>query len=134
MANPILQLTPPVFGLSAIVNVSNKVGPKQVNTPADVRIVQRLIQMATKGVQNFARIGIPNATGIYDAATGFYIYHMQNNQRRGHLNFGIDGIISPARATGFSGAETWALIHFNSWAKERSGPEFAAFLASGGTT
>jgi len=44
----ILSLNSPFHGLSTIVNVLKRVGPSEVNEAADVRVVQRLIQMAGK--------------------------------------------------------------------------------------
>lgn len=132
MANPVLTFNPPFLGMSAIVNVANRVGPQEMNSPADVRLVQRLIRMGAAGSQVGARIGVPAASGSYDAATGFWIYHMQTTQRSAHPQQIVDGVVSPARGAMYSRSDTWAIILFNLLAKNSG--EYAAFLASGGTT
>jgi hypothetical protein len=134
MANPILTLNPPFHGLSAIVNVVNRVGPSEVNNSADVRVVQRLIQMAARGSTAGVKIGVPAATGTYDAATGFWIYHVQFVQKRSRPNQVVDGIVSPAHGSSYMQDTHWAIVLLNAMAKDHSATEFASFLSSGGTT
>ena len=132
MANPILTLNPPFHGLSAIVNVVGRVGPSEVNNNADVRVVQRLIQMGAKGSTAGVKIGLPAVTGNYDAATGFWIYHVQFIQKRTHPNQIVDGIVSPAHGASYAANTHWAIVLFNALAKDGSPAEFATFLSTGG--
>ena len=133
MANPILILNPPFHGLSSIVNVVSKVGPNEVNSSDDVKVVQRLIQIIGSGGGVVAKIGIPAVTGNFDAATGFWIYHIQFTQRRSHPNQIVDGIVSPARGASYAGNNHWAIVLFSAMAKDTNSTQFAKFLASGGT-
>ena len=132
MANPILTLNPPFHGLSAIVNVVGRVGPSEVNNNADVRVVQRLIQMGARASTAGVKIGLPAVTGNYDAATGFWIYHVQFVQKHSHPNQIVDGIVSPAHGSSYAANTHWAIVLFNALAKDNSPAEFAAFLSSGG--
>ncbi len=134
MANPILTLNPPFHGLASIVNVVDRVGPSEKNSSADVRVVQRLIQMGAKNSTAGVQIGLPAATGIYDAATGFWIYHVQFVQKKSHPQQIVDGIVSPARGASYAFQTHWAIVLFNALAKDNGGGEYAAFLSSGGTT
>lgn len=134
MANPILTLNPPFHGLSVLVNVVNRVGPSELNNSSDVRVVQRLIQMGARGTSAGVKIGLPAATGNYDAATGFWIYHVQFIQKRSHPNQIVDGIVSPAHGSSYAPDTHWAIVLFNALAKDQSPAEFASFLSSGGTT
>lgn len=127
----ILALNPPFRGMSTIVNVLQRVGPQEPNDVADVRVVQRLIAMAGRG-SSVSRIGLPAVTGSFDAATGFWIYHLQNVQRRSHPQQIVDGIVSPARGSTYSGNDYWVIVMLNGLAKEKSPGEYAALLCSGG--
>lgn len=127
----ILALNPPFRGMSTIVNVLQRVGPEEPNDMADVRVVQRLIAMAGRG-SRASRIGLPAVTGSFDAATGFWIYHLQNVQRRSHPQQIVDGIVSPARGATYAGNDHWAIVMLNSLAKDKNPVEYAAFLNSGG--
>jgi hypothetical protein len=132
MASRILTLNPPAGGLSAIVNVLGKVGPGEANAAEDVRVVQRLIQIAGKTKQVATGIGLPAATGHFDAATGFWIYQVQAFQISKHPRQIIDGVISPAHGATYAAHTFWAIVLLNSFAKENNPTEFNAFLNSGG--
>src|SRR5579871_3607112 len=96
----ILPLNPPFQGLTKIVNVFDKVGPDQTNNADDVKVVQKLLQMAAKGTP--VGIDTPNITGKFDAATGFWAYHIQVALHDGtHPNQIIDGIVSPAHGSAY---------------------------------
>jgi hypothetical protein len=130
----ILALNPPWEGVSTIVNVLKRVGPKEANDAADVRVVQRLIQMAAKGSSAGVKIGVPSVTGTYDAATGFWIFYTQAIQKSSHPHQIIDGIVSPAHGSAYSPNTHWAIVLLNVLAKRQSPAEFSAFLASGGVS
>lgn len=127
----ILALNPPFRGMSTIVNVLQRVGPDEPNDAADVGVVQRLMAMAGRGTRG-SRIGMPAVTGSFDAATGFWIYHLQNMQRRSHPQQIVDGIVSPARGATYAGNDNWAIVMLNVLAKGNSPGEYAALLSSGG--
>jgi len=128
----VLTLNPPFHGLSIIVNVLKPVGPSELNDTTDVRVVQRLIRMAGKGSAAGVKIGLPSVTGSYDAATGFWIYHVQRVQRRSHPLQIIDGIVSPAHGSSYASNTHWAIVLLNALAKDTSPSEFNAFVSSGG--
>jgi len=128
----ILVLNPPFHGLSTIVNVLKRVGPNEANDAADVRVVQRLIQMAGKGGPVAAKVGLPAVTGNFDAATGFWIYHVQRVQKHSHSLQIIDGIVSPAHGVSYASHTHWAIVLLNDLAKSKSPSEFSAFVSSGG--
>jgi len=90
-----LTLNPPFQGLSTIVNVLKRVGPTEINDPSDVKVVQALIRMHTSAFAK--KVGVPQVTGNFDAATGFYIYDTQYflKTKAGHQSVGVDGVISP---------------------------------------
>ncbi|MGB6941687.1 MAG: hypothetical protein WBE37_04790 [Bryobacteraceae bacterium] len=132
MTSRILTLNPPVDGLSAIVNVLGRVGPGEANAADDVRAVQRLIQIAGKTKQVATGIGLPNCTGHFDAATGFWIYQLQHFQIGRHPHQIVDGIISPAHGATYAAGTYWAIVLLNSFAKANNPTEFAAFLNAGG--
>ena len=131
----ILALNPPFHGLSTIVNVLKRVGPNEANDAADVRVVQRLLQMAAKGSTPPVRgIGLPSVTGTYDAATGFWIFYLQKYQKAHHPLQIIDGIVSPAHGASFASNTHWAIVVLNFLAKDHSPSEFSAFVGSGGVS
>lgn len=132
MASRILTLNPPVEGLSAIVNVLGKVGPGEANAADDVRVVQRLIQIAGKNKAAAVGIGLPGVSGHFDAATGFWIYHLQNYQVGRHPHQIVDGIMSPAHGAAYAAHTYWAIVLLNSFAKANNPLEFTAFLNAGG--
>ena len=70
----ILTLNPPYEGMSAIVNVLGRVGPDEPNNADDVRVVQQLLQMSARGKAIAGSVGVPQLTGRFDAATGFWIF------------------------------------------------------------
>jgi hypothetical protein len=131
----ILALNPVVEGMSTIVNVLKRVGPGEANDTADVRVVQRLIQMAARGASAETRsVGFPSVTGKYDAVTGFWIYHLQRAQRPLHPLQIIDGIVSPAHGAGYASNARWTIVLLNLFAKRHSPSEFSALVASGGVS
>ncbi len=122
----ILALNPPFNGLSTIVNVLGRVGPGEPNNPDDVRVVQSLLQMCARGKAFAASIGVPQPSGHFDAATGFWIYQTQNSMR-GQV---VDGVVSPAHGTHYApGGGVWTIVIFNNIAKSTAPAEYAAFLA-----
>ncbi len=126
----ILALNPPYSGMSAIVNVLARVGPGEPNNPDDVRVVQNLMQMGARGKAPAASIGVPQVTGHFDAATGFWIYHAQRLYR----NLAVDGVVSPAHGTHYApGGSIWAIVIFNDLARSTCPQEYAAFLAQSST-
>ncbi len=128
----ILVLNPPFHGVSTIVNVLKRVGPGEANDAADVRVVQRLIQLAGKGTASGVKIGLPTVTGTYDAATGFWIYHVQRVQKRSHPLQIVNGIVSPAHGSAYASNTHWAIVLLNALAKDTSPSEYSAFVGSGG--
>lgn len=129
----ILALNPPYNGLSTIVNVLKRVGPGEVNDAADVRVVQRLIQMGAKGASAaVSSVGLPSVTGMFDAVTGFWIYHCQRLQKGLHPLQVIDGIVSPAHGVSYATNARWTIVLLNSFARVHSPVELNAFVSSGG--
>jgi hypothetical protein len=126
----ILALNPPYNGMSTIVNVLGRVGPGEPNNPDDVRVVQRLLQLASRGGAVATSIGVPQLTGHFDAATGFWIYHTQNFFRGQK----VDGVVSPAHGAHYApGGGVWTIVLFNQYAKMYSPAEYATFLAQSAT-
>jgi len=72
----ILALNPAFRGMSTIVNVLDKVGPRERNNGDDVRVVQQLLQIYG-GAKSLPGIGMPRVTGSFDASTGFWIFEFQ---------------------------------------------------------
>jgi hypothetical protein len=129
----ILTINPPFRGLTAAVNVLAHVGTKQANNLDDVKVVQKLLQLCSKGSEFAAEIGLPAISGRFDAATGFWIYRFQDIDRRKSPSTVIDGIVSPARGGSYGGG-TWTIISMNLFAKEKDPQGFANFVAKGGAT
>jgi hypothetical protein len=131
----ILVFNPPFSGLSSIVNVLKRVGPEEVNDPSDVKVVQALIRMHTSAFGK--RVGVPQVTGNFDAATGFHIYDAQYflKSKGGHNGVIVDGIVSPAQGSAYSGGAPWTIVLLNHQANLKSPAEYAAFVskASSGT-
>ncbi len=126
----ILALNPPYKGMSAIVNVLGRVGPKEQNSSDDVRVVQRLLQIGSLGGQLAASVGVPQLTGHFDAATGFWIFRFQEVYKRTKNKSQIvDGIVSPAHGAVFGGGAVWTIVIMNEYAKDHNPAEYAAFLA-----
>lgn len=122
----ILTLNPPFNGLSSVVNVLGRVGPGESNNPDDVRVVQRLLEMCSRGKATAGNIGYPQSTGHFDAATGFWIYHVQNKLRRQI----VDGVVSPAHGAHYApGGGVWTIVLFNYFAKDNCPADYAAFCA-----
>lgn len=126
-------INPPFQGISVIVNVNNRVGPKETNSPDDVKVVQRLLQMAGKGQVFSSEVGLPAVTGRFDAVTGFWIFRIQSVRKRSSPNQIVDGVASPAQAAGaYSPGSPWMIVILNSLAKEHDPAGYAAFVAGGG--
>ncbi len=127
----ILALNPPFNGMSAIVNVLGRVGPGEPNNPDDVRVVQRLMQMGARGKAPAASIGVPQPTGHFDAATGFWIYHAQRIFSKHQI---VDGVVSPAHGSQYSPAGgIWTIVIFNDVARSTSPAEYATLMAQSAT-
>lgn len=123
----ILVLNPPFLGLSTIVNVKQRVGPKEANEPNDVRVVQTLLGMIKS---NFSKtVGLPKISGNYDAATGFWIYDTQFFTKQQHPNVIVDGIVSPARGSVYAAGAPWTIVLFNHFAQKDSPAEYASFVS-----
>ena len=129
----VLTLNPPFRGLTTAINVLSHVGTKQTNNLDDVKVVQKLLQLCSKGSDFASEIGLPAISGKFDAATGFWIYRFQDLDRRKMPSNVIDGTISPARGGSYGGG-TWTIISMNLFAKERDPQGFADFIAKGGAT
>jgi hypothetical protein len=126
----ILALNPPFEGMSMIVNVLGRVGPREANNPDDVRVVQRLLQMCSRGQAFAGSIGVPQPTGHFDAVTGFWIYQVQNSAE-GRI---VDGVVSPAHGAHYApGGGIWTIVIFNAFAKRNSPAEYATFVAQSTT-
>lgn len=126
----ILVLNSPFEGLSAIVNVLARVGSGEANNPDDVRVVQRLLQLASRGGSPAKSLGVPQPTGHFDAVTGFWIYHTQNWYPRQK----VDGVVSPAHGAHYApGGGVWTIVLFNVFAKKYSPADYATFLAQSTT-
>jgi hypothetical protein len=120
--------------MSTIVNVLGRVGPNEPNSANDVRVVQQLLQMAARG-SAIAGLGLPQPTGRFDAATGFWIFYMQKFRKTRHPVQIVDGVVSPAHGFGYNPAGgIWTIVLFNFWAKEKSPAEYATFLANAANT
>jgi len=128
----ILSLNPPFQGLSTIVNVLKCVGPGEVNEAADVRVVQRLIQIAGRTSPAEVKIFLPSVTGRFDAATGFWIFYVQRMLKGIHPLQIIDGVVSPARGACYASNTSWAIVLLNLSARDRNPSEYSAFVSSGG--
>jgi hypothetical protein len=125
----ILPLSPPFQGLTKIVNVFDKVGPEERNDTEDVKIVQKLLQMAGKGAE--VSIDVPNLTGKFDAATGFWIYHVQSRVKDGgHPNQIVDGVVSPAHGSVYGPKAIWTIVLFNHFANKHDPFAYQVFVDS----
>jgi hypothetical protein len=129
----ILVLNPPFEGMSTIVNVLGRVGPKEPNNPDDVRVVQRLLQMGSRGAGFATSMGVPQPTGRFDAVTGFWIFYAQNIFKARHGEI-VDGVVSPAHGAHYApGGGIWTIVIFNFFAKQSSPADYATFLAQSST-
>jgi len=126
----LLALNPPYNGMSTIVNVLGRVGPGEQNNPDDVRVVQRLLQLASRGGGPAISLGIPQVNGNFDAITGFWIFRTQAFFR-GQV---VDGVLSPAHDAHYAPCGgVWTIVLFNEYAKKYSAAEYATFLAQSAT-
>lgn len=126
-----LALNPPYNGMSMIVNVLGRVGPAEQNSPDDVRVVQRLLQMSSRGGAFSAKVGAAQPTGHFDSVTGFWIFWVQERVKalitRSQI---VDGIVSPAHGTHYGpGGGIWTIVMLNDQARMHSAAEYAAYLA-----
>ena len=106
------------------------VGTKQTNNLDDVKVVQKLLQLCSKGSEFASEIGLPAISGKFDAATGFWIYRFQDLDRRKMPSNVIDGTISPARGGSYGGG-TWTIISMNFFAKETRSAGLCRFHRQG---
>jgi hypothetical protein len=126
----ILALNPPYNGMSTIVNVLGRVGSREQNSPDDVRVVQRLLQMCSRGQAFSSSVGAAQPTGHFDAVTGFWIFWVQDRVRAliSHSQI-VDGVVSPAHGTHYSpGGGIWTIVQLNESAKSNSATDYAAYL------
>ncbi len=116
--------------MSAIVNVLGRVGAGEQNNPDDVRVVQRLMELGSRGKPFAGSIGLPQPNGHFDAVTGFWIYRSQQT-----LNVRVvDGIVSPARGAHYAPTGgLWTIIILNYYAKDNCPADYAALLAQSAT-
>jgi hypothetical protein len=129
----ILALNPPFNGMSAIVNVAGRVGPREQNNPDDVRVVQRLLQMCSRGQAFSTSAGVAQVTGHFDAVTGFWIFNVQERIRATMVPSQIvDGIVSPAHGARYGGG-IWTIVMLNSVAKANSPGDYSTYLAQSAT-
>ena len=125
----ILKLTPPYEGLEAIVNVEQKVGPKEVNVSDDVRVVQQLLQLCAKASPAGSGVGFPAVTGHFDSATGFWIYYTQHKHHSKNPHQVIDGVVSPAHGSTYFPGSPWTIVVFNEFAKASDPMGYNEFVA-----
>ena len=127
----LLALNPPYNGMSMIVNVQARVGPTEQNNSDDVLVVQRLLQMASRGGAFSAKVGAAHPTGQYDSVTGFWIFWVQDRVKAMIVRSQIvDGIVSPAHGAHYApGGGIWTIVVLNDQAKLHSPQEYAAYLA-----
>jgi hypothetical protein len=109
------KLSPSETFTRDMINVEERVGPRQVNLRDDVRIVQELLRMAYKN-DPAATYGLPQVTGRFDAVTGFWIFEFQRGNLTGRNQI-IDGIISPAKGVAFAPGGIWTIVALNSAAR-----------------
>ncbi len=128
----VLTINPPYKGLSVAVNVLKHVGPGKPNDNDDVRLIQRLLQLCATGSEFAADIGLPNLTGKFDAATGFWIFRFQEVDRRKNPTQVIDGIVSPATGGRYNAASPWTIISMNEFAQRKNPAGLSALIAAGG--
>jgi hypothetical protein len=79
-------------------------------------------------------IGVPQLTGQFDAATGFWIFHVQHSLKRQIGGQIVDGVVSPAHGSHYApGGGIWTIVILNEFAKKNSSAEYATFLAESTT-
>lgn len=131
----ILALNPPYNGMSTIVNVRGRVGPAEANNSDDVLVVQRLLQMSSRGGAFSNKVGPAQPTGHYDSVTGFWIFWVQDRVKNliTHSQI-VDGIVSPAHGSHYSpGGGVWTIVVLNAQAKLHAPAEYATYLAQSST-
>ena len=121
-------MKPPFKGLSSVVNVLGRVGPGEANSLDDVKVVQQLLQMCSKGSTN--GINVPNVTGRFDAATGFWIYHTQKVNKNAQPGQIVDGVVSPAHGEHYGPTGIWTIVIFNYLASQADPTGYKTFVAS----
>lgn len=125
----VMKLNPPRNGLTSFVNVMRHVGPDQPNSPGDVRVIQRLLQMCGKGSQIAGQIGLPAVTGHFDAATGFWIYRSQCSMKAsGCPSQIVDGVVSPAHGAFYGPGAEYLIVAYNELAQQRDPINYAKFV------
>jgi hypothetical protein len=125
-----LALNPPYNGMSMIVNVQGRVGPVEPNNSDDVRVVQRLLQMSSRGGAFSSKVGAATPTGHFDSVTGFWIFWVQDRVKAMFTKSQIvDGIVSPAHGAHYApGGGIWTIVVLNEQAKLHAPAEYAAYL------
>ncbi len=130
----VLHANPPIQGVSTVLNVLQRVGPGEPNQAADVRLLQRLLQLAEGAAADRSGIAVPAVTGRFDAATGFWIFRQQVAAKRVLPGCIVDGVVSPARGSLTYGprGEPWTIVLLNLFAKKAQPGPYAALVAAGG--
>jgi hypothetical protein len=119
----ILTLKVPYDGLTRAVNVLDTVGFSEGNKRDDVLVVQNLLRILTMTKAFASSVGLPQATGSYDALTGFWIYNWQ------YLwSSTIDGTVSPARGDGYYGGKPWFIIQLNAAARRANSTGWERYI------
>jgi hypothetical protein len=113
--------------LDSIVNVSSRVGPlglKCTNAKNDVDAVEKLLILWGNDVLDGMQI---NNNGVFDPVTGYYIYRSQQSAKESLPQQVVDGIVSPARGSGYGGASMYSIVIFNLAAKKHSPQGYERF-------
>ena len=85
-------------GIDRILNVDATVGPSVVggvNSADDVSAVQALFAIYLGG-ETSPVTPLPQQTGTFDSATGYYIYRLQGAEQKSWPTSVVDGLVSPA--------------------------------------
>jgi len=115
-------------GLSVIVNVANKVGPKEANQRDDVFVVRALLRLAATGQNLAAEIGVPDENGRFDATTGFWIFRIQHYYKQQHPAQIIDGVVSPAHGATYAHGIAWTIVMLNFLASKNNPVGYKNFM------
>lgn len=114
----VAKLPQPEGGMNEFLAVSGKVGGDRdcPNKYSDVQAVQRLLALIVRGTSG-EDLGVPPATGRFDALTGFHIFNIQNWVRKSRQGTIVDGCVSPARGVSYGGGGIYSILHLNAMAR-----------------
>jgi hypothetical protein len=89
------RIRPAVASMDRILDVAGRIGPHRdcLNVAEAVKALQRLLSL----LPAIRRIHPRHRPGIYDAATGFYIYQVESKQS--NASTVIDGVVPAARSS-----------------------------------